>query len=239
MAAICAVIAAGAYVLIAAGANHGGFIFAGRPAGFISSVLFLIPGFPLVAGLLDLLQHQTAAAITRIIYGMTIFLAATFGLSIVVEIVRVDLSPQSVVELAYPLKLLFRAVASFVGGFGFAMLFNNSIRAALAVGVLALVANELRLGLHDAGMMLAPASFFGALAIGLLAKFAHQRLDVPRITLSVPAIVIMVPGVYAFEMIVFFNRGQMLDALQAAALCGFVMGGLAMGLASARFFNWR
>ena len=27
----------------------------------------------------------------------------------------------------------------------------------------------------------------------------------------------MVPGVYAFQMIVLFNRGQMLDALQASA----------------------
>jgi len=40
----------------------------------------------------------------------------------------------------------------------------------------------------------------------------------------------MVPGVYAFEMIVLFNRGQMLEAVQASASCGFVIGALAMGL---------
>ena len=133
------------------------------------------------------------------------------------------------------MKLLLRAAASFVGGFGFAMLFNNSAPTAFAVGVFALIANELRLGLSDAGMMLAPASFFGALAIGLLAPLADRRLEVPRIALTVPAIIIMVPGVYAFEMIVFFNRGQMLEALQATALCGFATGALAMGLAAARF----
>jgi uncharacterized membrane protein YjjB (DUF3815 family) len=54
--------------------------------------------------------------------------------------------------------------------------------------------------------------------------------------MTVPSIVIMVPGVYAFETIVLFNRGQMLDALQAAASCGFVIGALAMGLAAARLF---
>jgi uncharacterized membrane protein YjjB (DUF3815 family) len=47
----------------------------------------------------------------------------------------------------------------------------------------------------------------------------------------------MVPGLYAYQMIVLFNRGQMLDALQASAACGFVIGALAMGLATARFFN--
>jgi hypothetical protein len=40
-------------------------------------------------------------------------------------------------------------------------------------------------------------------------------------------------------MIVFFNRGQMLDALKAAALCGFATGALGIGLAAARFFSPR
>jgi uncharacterized membrane protein YjjB (DUF3815 family) len=47
----------------------------------------------------------------------------------------------------------------------------------------------------------------------------------------------MIPGVYVFEMIVLFNQGQMLEALQAFAVCGFAIGALAMGLASARFFS--
>jgi len=199
--------------------------------------LFLVPGFPLVAAMLDLLQHQTVAALSRLAYGTMLFLAATFGLSVIVAIARIDLTPQAALELAYPLKLMLRGVASFVGGVGFALLFNNSVRTALAVGVLALMANELRLGLQDAGMMLAPASFFGALAVGLLARLAEDRLEAPRIALTVPAIVIMIPGVYAFEMIVLFNRGQMLEALQATALCGFATGALAMGLAAARFFS--
>jgi uncharacterized membrane protein YjjB (DUF3815 family) len=51
--------------------------------------------------------------------------------------------------------------------------------------------------------------------------------------------VIMMPGIYAFEMIVLFNRGQMLEALQASASCFFVIGALAMGLAVARLFSPR
>jgi uncharacterized membrane protein YjjB (DUF3815 family) len=117
------------------------------------------------------------------------------------------------------------------------MLFNNSPRTVLAVGLLALGANSLRLVLNDMGMMLAPAAFFAALAIGLVALVADQRFDVPRMATTVAPIVIMMPGIYAFEMIVLFNRGQMLDALQASASCGFVIGALAMGLATARFFS--
>ncbi len=61
--------------------------------------------------------------------------------------------------------------------------------------------------------------------------------DVPRMAVVVAPVVIMVPGMYAFEMFVLFNRGQILDALQASASCGFVLGALAMGLATVRVFS--
>ena len=119
------------------------------------------------------------------------------------------------------------------------MLFNSAPRAALAAGLLALGANELRLVLIDFGMMLAPAAFFAALSIGLVALVTERHFNVPRMAMIVAPIVIMMPGIYAFEMIVWFNRGQMLDALQASASCLFVIGALAMGLAVARFFSPR
>jgi uncharacterized membrane protein YjjB (DUF3815 family) len=116
------------------------------------------------------------------------------------------------------------------------MLFNTPLRAVLMAGLLALVANDLRLVLNDIGMMLAPAAFFAALLIGLVALGVGERFNVPRLAMTVAPIVIMIPGVYVFEMIVLFNRGKMQEALQASAVCGFAIGALAMGLATARFF---
>ena len=236
-AALSAIAASGIYVLVAMLARYAGFSFAHYPAGFIASVLFLIPGFPLIAGLFDLLQYQTIAAVSRLAYGVMILLVVAFGLSIVVELARIDLSRQPPLELIYPLKLLMRAVASFAAGGAFAMLFNSPPRTILAAGALALGANSLRLVLNDMGMMIAPASFFAALAIGLVAVLVDQRFNVPRMAMIVAPTVIMMPGLYAFEMIVLFNRGKMLDALQASASCAFIVGALAMGLATARFFN--
>jgi uncharacterized membrane protein YjjB (DUF3815 family) len=109
----------------------------------------------------------------------------------------------------------------------------------LAVGCLALVGNELRLALHDLGMALPPATFLGALTVGLLASFASTWLDEPRITLTVPGIIIMVPGTYAFETVVLFNQSDVLAALQAATLGAFVVGAMALGLAAARFISER
>jgi uncharacterized membrane protein YjjB (DUF3815 family) len=237
--ALSAIAASGLYVLLALVGSQLGFKFAYYPAGFIASILFLVPGFPLIAGLFDLLQYQTMAAVSRLAYGVMMLLAVAFGLSIVVAIGGVEVSRQSSPELAYELKLLFRCVASFVSGWAFAMVFNSSPRTALAAGLLALVANDLRLTLIDAGMMPAPAALFAALLIGLVALVTDRRFDIPRLGMIVAPIVIMVPGIYAFEMIVLFNRGRMLDALQASASCFFVIGALAMGLAVSRFVSPR
>jgi uncharacterized membrane protein YjjP (DUF1212 family) len=237
VAALSAVAASGIYVLAAVLAAHFGFAFRRYPAGFVSSVLFLVPGFPLIAGLFDLLQHQTVAAVSRLAYGVMTLLAVALGLSVVIAVAGVDVSRQPPLEFTDALKLLLRGVASFVAAGAFAMLFNSPMRTVLAVGLLGLGANELRLALHDAGLMLAPAAFLAALTIGVVALLVDRCFGMPPIGMAVPTIIIMIPGVYAFEMIVLFNRSQVLEALQASASCGFVIGALAMGLASARLFG--
>ncbi len=219
--ALCAIAASGIYALIAIVSTHIGFSNARHTAGLISSALFLVPGFPLVAALLDLLKYQTLVAVTCFAHSTMILLAAIFGLSFVVAVFGFEVSPPPTLELSEPVELLLRAIASFVGGCGFAILYNSSSRAVFAVGLLALGANELRLTLHDAGMTLAPATFLGAFAVGLVASIAHRRLKEPRIAITVPSIIIMVPGLYAVEMIELFNQGHMLDSLQAAASCSF------------------
>ena len=70
--------------------------------------------------------------------------------------------------------------------------------------------------LHDSVLMLAPATYLGALTIAILVSLLRSYLPAPRLAIAVPAIIIMVPGVYAFQAIAWFNRGEMLDALQAA-----------------------
>ena len=239
LAVLCAVVASGVYALIAIVSIHAGFGTARHTAGFISSVLFLIPGFPLVAALLDLLQYQTVVAVTRCAYSAMILLAAAFGLSFVAVVVGFETARPQTFNLSEPMKLPLCAVASFAFGCGFAILYNSSIRVVIVVGLLALGANELRLALYDAGIMLAPATFFGALAVGLIASALHKPLNEPRIAVTAPSIIVMVPGLYAFEAIALFNQGHMLDALQAAASCGFVIGAIAMGLTMARMLSER
>lgn len=238
-ATVCAIAASGVYVLAAALASTLGFGFSHYAAGFIASVLFLVPGVPLIAGLFDLLQYQTVAAMSRIAYGTMILLAVALGLSIVVAVAGVDVSRQPPFELSYPSKVLLRAVASFIAGGAFAMLFNSPARAVLAAGLLGLVANDMRFFLNDMGMTLAPATFLAALTIGVVALLLERHFEISLMATTVSPIIIMMPGLYAFETIVLFNHGEMIKALQGVASCSFVIGALAMGLATSRFFQQR
>jgi uncharacterized membrane protein YjjP (DUF1212 family) len=237
--ALCAVVASGVYVLVAHALAGAGLPVSPHAAGFISSALFLVPGFPLIAGLLDLVQHQIVAGITRLTYALMVLTAAAFGLCLVAAAASLSTSPPPPPQFDELSLLGLSAIASFAGGCGFAILYNSTHRTVLTVGCLALVGNELRLALHDAGMQLALATFLGALAVGLLASVVRPWLREPRIALTVPGIIIMVPGTYAFQTVVLLDEGNVLAALQAASLGAFVVGAMALGLAAARLVSQR
>lgn len=237
--AVCAVIASGLYCAIVLGIAGRGFS-PGLAVGFISSALFLVPGFPLVASLLDLVQHQTVAGIARLFYATMILLAAAFGLSTVAAIAGLtDVQPAAASPGFDLMTVPWRALASFAGGCGFALLYNSPARTVLAVGLLSLAGNELRLVLHDFGFALPAATFVGALAVGLLASLAQGWLREPRIAFTVPGIIIMTPGIFAFRTIVLLNQGDVLGAVEAGAACCFIVGAMALGLATARFVSER
>jgi uncharacterized membrane protein YjjP (DUF1212 family) len=234
--AFCGIVAGSLYAVAAALLGRAG-LEPGPGIGLIAAGLFLIPGFPLVAALLDMLQHQIPAALSRLAYGMTLTLAAAFGLGVVAAVM--GFTPSIPPPSHDALRFVLRGVASFAGGCGFAVLYNSPSRTVLAVGILALAGNELRLGLQDLGLTQPEATLLGVLLVGLLASLAKAALREPRITFTVPGIIIMVPGAAVFQSIALFSRGDALGGLQAAVTAGFVIGAMALGLALARFATER
>ena len=130
---LCAILATGFYCLVV-GSITGRAFEPAHAAGFISCVLFLVPGFPLVASLLDLLQHQTVAGIVRLTYGTLILLAAAFGLSVVAAIAA---SPPALPQArltasSSPLFCGTRSRASSAAA-SFAVLYNSPARTVLSL----------------------------------------------------------------------------------------------------------
>lgn len=82
---------------------------------------------------------------------------------------------------------------------GFGVLFNVPQRTILNIWILGALGGLVKLFLVNAGIGVVLASFSGASLIGILSiPFAHNR-HTPPLVLSIPALIPMVPGVFAYR----------------------------------------
>lgn len=224
--------------------THGLFLATGyvsprHEAGFTSAVLFLVPGFPLMTAALDLARFDLTAGISRLTYVLLVVTAASLSAWGIAW--AVGLTPEAAPSLGLPAGALLalRLLTSFAGVLGFALLFNTPFRIALGAAVIGMLCNTTRWYLIDGGLPMQIAAVAATTAVGLLAAWAGPRLLSPRITLSVPAVLIMIPGSAAYRALVYFNQGAMIDALANGATAVFNIMGMAVGLAIARMLTDR
>ncbi|HLS74664.1 MAG TPA: threonine/serine exporter family protein [Actinomycetaceae bacterium] len=239
--ALSAALSSSIYVGIMQGANQVGLADPSHEAGLISAVLYLVPGFPMVTAVLDIVRMDLSAGLTRLVYVTATLLSAGMSVWAVTWIGELQIDAPEVGAVSGGLLLALRILASGVAAAGFAMLFNSSPPAAAVAGVIGAVANPARLYLVDAGLAPQVASLLAACTVGLLAALVAARGPFSRVTLSVPAVVIMVPGVLVYRSLVHLNEGQVATALGHGVEATFVIMGIGVGLALARMLtdrNW-
>mgnify|MGYP001014610060 FL=1 len=207
-------------------------------AGYIAAVLYLIPGFPLFSSMLDLSRFDITAGLTRLCYAMAVITAATMSVALVSAMT--GLSPLSI-DAPTPTArwYLLAAVASFVGVGGFALLFNSSRRMVLFAASIGVVANMVRLVMIDAGVQPQYAAYTGGVVVGLLGAVITALTTLPRITMTVPASVIMIPGTAMYRAVHFLNSGDIDQALSNAATAGLIIVWISAGLVTARILTDR
>ena len=166
-------------------------------AGYICSMLFIIPGFPFITSGIDLAKLDLRSGLERLTYAIIIVMVATLFAWIMALLLHLEPANFTALHLSAAARLIFRVIASFCGVFGFSIMFNSSHSMAATAAFIGAIANTLRLELVDfTHMPPAAAAFIGALTAGLLASFIKKSNGYPRISLTVPSIVIMVPGLY-------------------------------------------
>lgn len=208
-------------------------------AGYVSAVLFLIPGFALVTGALDLARLDFSAGLARLTYALMILTSAALALWGVSAVVGLEPGTLRPIALPWVVLLALRLVASFFGVLGFALMFNSPWRMAVGAATVGMIANVVRLELVDAGFVVQAAAAIAALLVGLVGTYAGPRLDVPRVTIAVPAVVIMVPGVTAYRAVFALSEGETADALVYGVQAALVVVALSIGLAVARMLTDR
>ena len=98
---------------------------AGHEAGFISAVLFLVPGFALVTGALDLAKLDFSAGVARTTYALIILLSAALSVWTVSWVTGMSADPVAAPSMPLMLHIGLRLLASAAGVLGFALMFNS------------------------------------------------------------------------------------------------------------------
>jgi uncharacterized membrane protein YjjP (DUF1212 family) len=208
-------------------------------AGYVAAILYLVPGFPLVTGALDLARLDLTAGISRLTFALMILGTSALSLWGVSQIVGLEPDPmQQTAGLPPELYWTLIAVASFVGVAGFAIMFNSPWHASFIAATIGMIANTARLwSVDELNIPTQAAAAGAALIVGLMARSIATPAGVPRLVVSVPAVVIMVPGVMAYRGVFALNAGDFGEGLAFAVQAFLAVGGLAVGLAMARFFT--
>ena len=177
-------------------------------AGYICAMLFIIPGFPFITSGIDLAKLDLRSGMERMMYSVIIISVATMTAWVLAMVL--GLKPLSFTTMSLGLWqwIVLRICASFGGVFGFSVMFNSPWKLAVAAGIIGAVSNTLRLEMLDITSVPAPvAAFAGAVAAGVLASALKRMVGYPRISITVPSIVIMVPGLYLYKAV--YNLGNM------------------------------
>lgn len=182
-----------------------------------SSVLFLIPGVPMINSTLDLLTGFPLMAFSRLVRSGMLVSCIGLGLGCTLLITNQEMGvitpalPITNIWLDLALDGFFAAIASM----GFATFSNPGVSVVCVSGLLAALGHVVRLYLlqtTDLGII--AASFFAALLIGIVCIALAKKFHIPGEFFSFLALLPMIPGMYAYGVIL--STIQFMDVQIAA-----------------------
>ena len=140
------------------------------------------------------------------------------------------------------LPLLSDAFWSAVAAAGFAILFNGPRRTLPGCAIAGAVGYGLRTLLVEWGMMLELATLAGAIVVGFLAEFFARRWQTPAAVFTVPGVIPLVPGSFAFHALMgliqitdlgaFGGTPVLVEAAVNAVRTGLILAAIAAGTAA-------
>lgn len=236
---LAAAAASGTYLAGLALLGSVGVALNNHAAGYISTVLFLLPGFALITGALDIAKLDLSAGVSRIVFGTAMTLAAgasVWAVSLAGPLDTAERGPEAISWLA---QGSLWAVASAIGVFGFAMMFNSPWRLAATAAGIGMIANTGRMFSMDHGIRVQAATAVACVVVGVLAALFARYGRWPVITLSVPAVLVMIPGVTAHQAVVSVNEARYADAMAGILQAVLTVLAIMVGLVIAKLLTDR
>lgn len=170
-----------------------------------TSMLYLVPGVPLINGVMDIVDGHALDGVARLINAGLLIICIAVGLS--ATVVMFDIDPTTFTKVVRP-DVVRAAIAdglfAAVAGVGFAVISNPPRKALIVCALLACIGHGVRYFLmHNAGIALdqVTASAIAGFTIGLLAVPFSMRIHCPAECFAFPSLLPMVPGMFAYKAV--------------------------------------
>ena len=145
------------------------------------------------------------------------------------------------------LMMVDDAIFAGIAALGFALLFNVPRQALLACVLFGASAHAIRALLMHLNVPIEWASFIAATLLGLATVPWSRKVVIPRIVVTVAAVIPMIPGVYAYKtmtsLMELHHKGYSIELQQTMVENGlltiFILIGLSFGLAIAPVLIYR
>ena len=212
----------------------------GTPAlCLVAPGMIIVPGVPLVNGVQDMFKNHMTQGLARLGLGVLITLAIAFGLFVATVLTGAKIPVDAPLQLlSVPEDALFSALAAL----GYLFLFNVPGRIAWACVVCGVASHTSRTLCMHLGVGIASGTLIGALAAGFLAQGFARHFRAPAVAFAFPGVVAMIPGAFAFRVVIgclqIVEAGAtaatalVTETLALAVSCLLMVAAIAVGIAA-------
>ena len=102
--------------------------------------------------------------------------------------------------------LILKALAGGVAAIGYAILFNTQSSSLVTIFFIGITGIFIKVGLMLFGINVIITSFFGATSVGFLSYYLARYIKRPPLTIAIPSIIPMVPGIFLYRMMIGFVK---------------------------------
>jgi uncharacterized membrane protein YjjP (DUF1212 family) len=172
----------------------------GTPAlCLVAPGMIIVPGVPLVNGVQDMFKNHMTQGLARLGLGVLITLAIAFGLFVATVLTGAKIPVDAPLQLlSVPEDALFSALAAL----GYLFLFNVPGRIAWACVVCGVASHTTRTLCMHLGLDILSGTLIGAVAAGFLAQGFARHFRAPAVAFAFPGVVAMIPGAFAFRVVI-------------------------------------
>ena len=113
------------------------------------------------------------------------------------------------------LELIENGVFAGIAALGFGLLFNIPKKIILRVFILGFLAGLVKFGCLQLDYNIITASFLAAILVGILSIIFAQKHHFPVVILSIPSIIPMIPGFYAYKTVLAIRQFTLVPTYNA------------------------